>query len=75
MPVFDDDLDDAPPAAPAPRAAGPAKKHGRQNPLIPKASLRGWEPDPAAVKAAIGRWVPTTTQGGVHDAGTQSGNR
>lgn len=49
MPALPDDLDDPPPARPA-RPARPAPPG---NPLIPRARLRAWAPDPADVAAAL----------------------
>lgn len=67
MPVFDDDLDDPPLAPQPPRPGKPpmpkpepepgpapaARPPGARNPLIPRMSLYGWTPDPAAVAAAL----------------------
>lgn len=75
MPVFDDDMDEPPPARPAPPAAGPPKP-GRQNPLIPVLALRDWAPDPDDVAAALapGRPKEMRAQGGANDTGTAGGH-
>lgn len=88
MPAYDDELDEPPlvpqpprppkPHLPQPPAQGPpARRVGRQNPLIPVMSLRKWCPDPDLISDALAPARPpgVEAQGGANEPGAPRRHR